>query len=107
FTAGTVTWNTKPSTSSEMTDYHIVDSNNLYVFNITKAVREWQATGNTRTSGFTIRDKSYYGAYNSVNTMEATGTTNDPVIEIGYIDPAGIKDYWTYNSQQVGKNSTG
>ena len=107
FTASSVTWNTKPSTSTEMTDYHIVDNNSLYVFNITKAVREWQATGNTRTSGFTIRDKSYYGAYNSVHSMEATGTTNDPVIEIGYIDPAGIKDYWTYNSQQVGKNSTG
>ncbi|MBU1020063.1 MAG: DNRLRE domain-containing protein [Firmicutes bacterium] len=107
FTAGSVTWNTKPSTSSSMTDYHIVDTSNLYVFNITKTVREWQATGNSQTTGFTIRDKSYYGAYNSVKSMEATGTTNDPVIEIGYIDPAGIKDYWTYNSQQVGKNSTG
>ncbi|MBU1141986.1 MAG: hypothetical protein KKG64_05625, partial [Firmicutes bacterium] len=69
--------------------------------------REWQATGNTTTSGFTIRDKNFYGAYNSVKTTEYTGTTLDPKIQIGYIDSAGIKDYWTYNSQNVGEHSIG
>jgi RHS repeat-associated protein len=107
FTAGSVTWNTKPSATSTMTDFHIVDTSNTYVFNITKTVREWQATGNTRTSGFTIKDKSNYGAYNSVYSEEYSDTTKVPVIEIGYIDPAGIKDYWTYNSQQVSEHSTG
>ncbi len=30
-----------------------------------------------------------------------------PVIEIGYVDPSGIKDYWTYSSQDVGRVGTG
>jgi hypothetical protein len=107
FTPNEVTWNTKPSCDDEMTDYHIVGESNSYTFNITKAVQEWQATGNTITSGFTIKDKDDYGGLNSVFSIENSDLSKKPIIEIGYIDPEGIKDYWTYNSQQVGEFSTG
>ncbi|MCR3906244.1 MAG: DNRLRE domain-containing protein [Tenericutes bacterium] len=107
FSSNTATWNNKPTISTTMTDYHVVGTSNTYLFNITKAVREWHATGVTRTTGFTIKDKSDVGAYNSVRSMDHSNSTYHPVIEIGYIDSAGIKDYWTYNSQHIGEYSTG
>ncbi|MFA5741748.1 MAG: DNRLRE domain-containing protein, partial [Candidatus Izemoplasmatales bacterium] len=104
----TLTWKKRPDYSSDVTDYHIVGNSNYYIFDITKTVKEWQENGNILPYGFTIKLKNDSGIYNSVRSMQYdTGTDSDPVVEIGYIDPAGIKDYWTYNTQSVGIAGTG
>ena len=104
---GAINWDNMPLYSTDMTDYHIVGSDNQYIFNITEAVKEWQSTGNPQTTGFTIKDKYDYGAYNSVCSLETGSDTSKPVIEFTYVKSSGMKDYWTYSSQDVGNAGVG
>ncbi|MBU1093262.1 MAG: DNRLRE domain-containing protein [Firmicutes bacterium] len=100
-------WNHMPLYSSDMTDYHVTETDNNYIFDITEAVKEWQATGDTQTTGFTIKDKHDYGAYNSVFSLEGGTNTSKPVIEFTYVKSSGMKDYWTYSEQNVGVAGNG
>jgi hypothetical protein len=106
FTENTVTWNTAPSYNTDVVDYKVVNgtSDTAYIFDITESVREW-VDGVSPNYGFTIKDKNDVGAltrfYSSEHWLEA------PVVEIGFIDSVGIKDYWTYNSQSAGEAGTG
>jgi hypothetical protein len=106
FSENTVTWESQPSCEDEVEDYTIVHSlyGVQYVFDITATCREW-AEGISTNYGFTIMDKEETGRYTQFYSSESTG--NFPVVEIGYIDPAGLKDYWTYSSQNCGAAGTG
>ena len=110
FSEDEVTWNSwmepEPSYRSEMVDYVRVNhvTSEPYIFNITKSVREW-ADGVSPNYGFTIKDKEGVGEYTRFYSSEASSKM--PVVEIGYIDPEGLKDYWTYSSQSAGNAGTG
>ncbi|QVK19278.1 DNRLRE domain-containing protein [Mycoplasmatota bacterium] len=115
FSSSSVTWNSwietlEPSYDTQVVDYHFVDSNNKYIFDITRPVKEWQATGDNRTTGFTIADEmdddEVLGSFNSVYQMGDSTLTNRPTITIGYEEPSGLKDYWTYTSQDMGMIGT-
>ncbi|XFA99363.1 RHS repeat-associated core domain-containing protein [Candidatus Izemoplasma sp. B36] len=112
FDADSVSWSDKPQEADLMTDYDIVGYINddfplTYVFNITKDVKQWVEAGVTEVSGYTIRDKNKYGSYNSIHSVETNSSTTSPYIEIGFIEKYGIKDYWTYNSQNLSEYTTG
>jgi RHS repeat-associated protein len=104
------TWNRSPSYSTSIVDYHIIDNSDVpedsqYVFNITDSVKGW--LNGTPNYGFTIMDKGIFNAYNSLWTTRYTDSSCTPIVEIGYIDNTGIKDYWTYQSQNVSEAGTG
>jgi RHS repeat-associated protein len=110
FDMSSITWNNYNgiiTQSTSMTDYHVTGSSNTYKFDITRTVKEWHNAGYTLVPGFTIRDKSSYGARNDVYSLEYGASSSKPVLEIGFIDPVGIKDYWTYSSQDAGLAGTG
>ncbi|RJX23864.1 MAG: DNRLRE domain-containing protein [Acholeplasma sp.] len=104
---GGVTWNTKPDYANDIVDYHIISSSASYKFNITESVQRWQIEGITNVPGFTLKDKYDYGTYYSVKSIEYTTISMKPTIEIGYVDPSGIKDYWTYSTQDIGDAGVG
>ncbi len=106
FSSSTATWNNAPSYSSKVIDYYTINSNTPFMFDITKPVKEWQATGVRRTTGFTIALDDNYGSFNSVYQNVTSGSHN-PVITIGYESPKGLKDYWTYTSQDLGPAGQG
>ena len=101
FTSSGATWNNKPSYNTRVVDYYTVDSDTFFTYDITRTVKEWQATGNTRTTGFTFKLDENYGSLNVVCQMGAPEGYR-PVITIGYEEPSGLKDYWTYTSQDFG-----
>lgn len=110
FDMSNITWDSYDgsiTTETKMTDYHIVNSSNTYTFDITGKVKEWHASGLSLVPGFTIMDKNSYGARNNVYTLEYSQTSSRPIIEIGFIDPTGIKNYWTYSAQNIGLAGTG
>jgi len=105
FNQATVTWNEKPLSKTMMTDYHLIMSGDTsFLFDITKSVQEW-ISGTSNNYGFTIKDENGYGKKNSICSSENSG--NGPIIEIGYMDSSGIKDYWTYSSQDAGASGVG
>jgi RHS repeat-associated protein len=108
FSSSTATWNNKPSYDSSVVDYYIVDDNTPMMFDITESVKEWQAAGVTNTTGFTIRPDDVILDYSVVYQNDFTvGDSRNPVVTIGYEEPSGLKDYWTYTSQDIGLAGTG
>jgi len=82
------------------------DVNENYTMNITKAINTWYEDGvsdgviELRTEDESVDDFVFF------DSLEYSSVTG-PKLIIGYTHAAGIKDYWTYNSQQVGGKSTG
>jgi len=60
----------------------------------------------TRTPGFRLVYDEGVGVFNKVYQYQSS-SSNSPIINIGYEDPAGLKDYWTYTSQDMGALGTG
>lgn len=95
---------------SKIIDYLYVlptnGSNEEYIMNITKAIFTWYEDGvsdgviELRTEDESVTDYVYF---DSLEYSTVTG----PKLTIGYTNSEGIKDYWTYSSQQVGEYSTG
>ncbi len=108
FSPESVTWATAPSHQVAMTDYHITSgASGYYRFDISNPVKQWISEGVTSVPGFTIKDKYDVGANNSVYSVHYSVSGSRPLIEIGYIDANGIKDYWTYATQDVGNAGVG
>lgn len=100
----TVIWNNRPVYEAQIIDYHIIRENSQYRFDITSVVKNWHEAGISNPPGFTIRDTNYsFGT----NVIYKSSTDGSPVLEIGYLEPGGVKDYWTYNSQSAGVAGTG
>ncbi|MDY0138750.1 MAG: RHS repeat-associated core domain-containing protein, partial [Candidatus Izemoplasmatales bacterium] len=96
--------------NDEIIDYFYVlpygGSNEEYILNVTKAIYSWYEDGvsdgviELRTEDESVTDYAYF---DSLEYSTVTG----PRLTIGYTNSEGIKDYWTYSSQQVGEYSTG
>lgn len=106
FSESTVTWNTAPSYSSNVVDYKVVEngSGTKFVFDITEYCQSF-ANGLTSNLGFTILDHEGTGNYTRFYSSEHTALM--PVVEVGYVNTEGLKDYWTYSSQSAGYAGTG
>jgi len=106
FSESTVTWNTQPTYETSVTDFKVVETGvgTKYIFDITESCKEW-AEGISSNYGFTIKDQEDTGNYTRFYSSEHT--TLMPVVEIGYVDTEGLKNYWTYSSQDAGEAGTG
>ncbi|MFA6801006.1 MAG: RHS repeat-associated core domain-containing protein [Acholeplasmataceae bacterium] len=107
FSSSTATWNNAPGYDTRVIDYYTINSNTPFIFDITESVKDWQNQGLSRTPGFTITLDEGYGYFNSVYQNGVSTTSYRPLITIGYENPSGLKDYWTYSSQEMGVLGTG
>lgn len=110
FISSSVTWDSwheEPSYDETVVDYHIVKSGSPFIFDITKPIKEWQAEGTSRIDGFTIAHDNVSGSVNAVYQNGVSTASYRPLVKIGYEEPSGLKDYWTYASQDVGMVGTG
>ena len=108
FSESATTWNNAPSfNETSVIDYYIANSQTPMKFDITEAVKEWQAEGISMTPGFRLVQAGGYGDLMSVFQVYSGSSSSNPIITIGYQDPSGLKDYWTYTSQNMGRVGTG
>jgi len=107
FVESTVKWSNKPNCIDQMTDYDTSDSSVEYVFDIIKDVKEWQENSVVEVPGYTMKIYTTTTGYETLYSSENTNSVLRPVIEFGYLEPSGVKDYWTYNSQNMGVIGTG
>ncbi|MFA7106226.1 MAG: RHS repeat-associated core domain-containing protein [Candidatus Izemoplasmatales bacterium] len=95
---------------SRIIDYFFVDPTDTntedYMLDITRAISIWYEDGvDDGVLELRHEDESTQNYVYFDSLDYSTGAK--PKLTIGYIYTAGIKDYWTYNSQQVGDYSTG
>ncbi|MDX9691895.1 MAG: DNRLRE domain-containing protein, partial [Acholeplasmataceae bacterium] len=107
FISGQANWNNAPSYNNTVVDYHIVKSGSPFIFDVTKPIKEWQSEGVSRIDGFTIAHDDESGSVNAVYQNGATTSSYRPIVKIGYEEPSGLKDYWTYTAQNAGMVGTG
>ncbi len=100
-------WGSAPTYDSRVIDYYTVDTDTPFIFDITESVKEWQASGLTIVPGFTLALDEGSQSLNSVYQNGTIGDETNPKITIGYESPRGLKDYWTYTSQDLGPAGTG
>ena len=101
FSAYDVKWNTKPSYGDNL-DYQKIDNKVTMTFDVTKAIKKWHNTilGDIEIPGFTLTST---GNNNETVSFYQHGFNRiGPKIIIGYETPAGIKNYWTYTTQDIG-----
>ncbi|MBI9009630.1 MAG: DNRLRE domain-containing protein [Tenericutes bacterium] len=81
-------------------------SSGIYTFDMTYNMEKWVDNGDT-TRSIELRSQNEaatgYIYFNSENYSSTLG----PILEVGYVNTHGIKDFWTYNSQDVGAVGTG
>ena len=101
-------WSNKPDIDeTRILDYYIVDYDIPIIFDITESVKKWQEENITSVPGFT-----FVASEVSINMHDLyqNNTSNGnmvPKISIGYESSAGLKDYWTYTSQNMELLGTG
>ena len=101
FSAYDVKWNTRPSYGDNL-DYQKIDNKVTMTFDVTKAIKKWHNTilGDIEIPGFTLTST---GNNNETVSFYQHGFNRiGPKIIIGYETPAGIKNYWTYTTQDIG-----
>jgi RHS repeat-associated protein len=107
FNVTTVTWvNNRPTYQNEVVDYYsYLTGNTRAIFDITKTVKEWQA-GLSPNYGFTLIADDLTGEYKQYYQYD-NSLAYRPMIRIGFENPSGLKDYWTYTSQDIGQVGIG
>lgn len=92
---------------NDVVDYYhySVHGQSKVIFDVTETVKQWQA-GVARNYGFTLAADDLSGEVKTFYQYD-TREVNKPVVRIGYEDPAGIKNYWTYQQQDLGAAGTG
>jgi RHS repeat-associated protein len=100
---GGLTWANRPTADTQLIDFGVVSSTNTEIqLDITTSVDKWNKLGLTNMPGFELSSNDTLLKVYSIDSA-----TTPPAIEIGFIDSNGIKDYWTYNSQDVSYAGTG
>lgn len=100
---GGLTWANRPTADTQLIDFGVVSSTNTEIqLDITTSVDKWNKLGLTNMPGFEFSSNDTLLRVYSIDSA-----TTPPSIEIGFIDSNGIKDYWTYNSQDVSYAGTG
>jgi len=112
FNANGTDWGNAPGYDlNRIIDYRYQSVDGIQVFNITPAVKEWHDSGaysnGSKVPGFTIATE--WSPNYKIKSFFQTGYTAElnPKIIIGYESPEGIKEHWSYTSQNLGITGSG
>ena len=108
----TITWNNKPDfDASKVLDYQMVQNLKAegYFWDVTGTVKDWYNTGNNFGLVLQHENEGPNSGYNEFYSSDVSDTyaAQRPRVIINYVNYSGLEDYWTYNSQSVGRAGTG
>ncbi|MCK7486538.1 MAG: hypothetical protein MZU97_14110 [Bacillus subtilis] len=99
----TLVWTTTRTVGTQLIDYAEIESGyDYYHLDITSSVDKWNKLNYTSMPGFELKSDGQLLKFCSTES-----STYKPGTEIGFMDSNGIKDYWTYSSQEIGNAGTG
>ena len=109
----TCTWNNQPITNTingahgtNALDFKEIDKAGAdeYIFDITKAVKNWYENDNNNGLMLTTRDE----ALNTRATLLSSrySDPSKPFVQIAYNSNVGMENYWTYETYGLGRSGT-
>ncbi|MEE1321524.1 MAG: DNRLRE domain-containing protein, partial [Acutalibacteraceae bacterium] len=94
--AGTVTWNTKPSLSSVVSDYCKLDSSSEFInYDITKLYNQWEEDF-SNSNGVAIMLKE------NGSVSFSAEDENNPILLVNYVSTIGIDEDFSYSEFDMG-----
>jgi RHS repeat-associated protein len=109
WTSNIVTWDLQPTyDSARVFDYaQVLNETEVGAsWDITDLAQQWMVYG--QNYGIMLRANNESGTYSDFYSTDIGSTLagDRPIAYFDYIDAAGIEDYWTYHSQDVGRAGT-
>ncbi|MBO4366085.1 MAG: DNRLRE domain-containing protein, partial [Clostridia bacterium] len=104
----TVTWNSKPTVSTEALDFetfYSAGSATYIYYDITRLAQQWYSGGNNY--GFALKVSGTTDGYVQLYSSDRSGSGYKPKLTIEYRDTKGLDDRWTFASQSAGGAGTG
>ena len=109
--ASTLTYNTRPTTSSIVTDYTLTDSvDKWYQWDITKLAKRWYTLSKPNNNlGFQFEtlEPNNASMIRFVSKNNTQYPNDGPRLTINYKEFVGEEDYWSYTSHSAGLNGSG
>lgn len=115
---GSITWNNQPLSKSKngpQDDYTIkkidyrsfikADGNQEYVFNLTKAVKNWYE-GSTNNGIMISSSNETKNSQTTLYSSDHSTSSYHPSVTIEYTNNIGLEDYWTYETRDLGRSGT-
>ena len=103
-----ITWENQPKFDTKIEDYQITSGKSYYQWDVTNIVKEWYNTGNN--TGLMLQaqnETSGSGTPEHFYSSDIGIVEYRPVVVIGYVNNAGLENYWTYHSQDAGRAGCG
>ena len=105
----TLNWENQPDMLSVLADYQKLSSetvNNMISWDITRIAQKWYYGG--ANNGIALKAFDYNDEYDgSVEFYSDDSSTVVPRFSLVYRNAVGIEDYYTYNTQSVGRAGSG
>ena len=82
------------------------DQQKYITLDITRLVKDWYQNGNN--NGLMLKDPYELSGYTEFLSADCYDGFQDmrPRIEISYVNYAGVEDYWSYHTQNIGRAGT-
>lgn len=117
WTSSTITWNNQPMNKTDLSSYTVLDyqkfTNNTqtgyaeaYVFDITKAAKNWYENGVNNGIMLASADESVTARSRFCSSEYSTNSAYFPSVVVSYVNNTGIEDYWTYKTVDLGRSGS-
>ena len=104
----TVTWNTRPTVSTEALDFetfYSTGSETYIYYDITRLAQDWYHGSDNY--GFALKVSGTADGCVKLYSSDRSGVGYKPKLTIEYRDTKGLDDRWTFASQSVGEAGAG
>ena len=114
----TINWNNQPMSKTDLSQYTVLDYqmyvNNTtsgstitaaqYIFDITKAAKNWYENGINNGVMLASADESITKKSRFCSSEYSTNSDFFPSVVVSYVNNTGIEDYWTYKTVDLGRS---
>lgn len=114
----TINWNNQPMSKTDLSQYTVLDYqmyvNNTtsgstitaarYIFDITKAAKNWYENGINNGVMLASADESITKKSRFCSSEYSTNSDYFPSVVVSYVNNTGIEDYWTYKTVDLGRS---
>ena len=115
WTSSTITWNNQPMNKTDLSSYTVLDyqkfTNNTqtgyaeaYVFDITKAAKNWYENGVNNGIMLASANESVTARSRFCSSEFTDDSDYFPSVWVSYVNNTGIEDYWTYKTVDLGRS---
>ncbi len=103
----TIKWSNQPAAGNTIEDFQMVNTVGEYSWNITSVVKKWYTTNKNYGVMLKTNNESVLGYTDFYSCdIDESLEAKRPKVSISYVNNAGLQDYWSYHSMDLGRAGT-